>query len=263
MHPVLFSLGATHVRSYGILATAMCVACGLTLFRYRAELGMSGGRLVDMMLAIVGVGVIGGRLGAALLYPSGTGWRDALLNSGFSSFHGAWGALAGFLLFCRATGTRPMGILDYLGVAVPLGHAFGRLGCFLSGCCYGRPTGLPWGVRFPAGDRIPDHLVGVALHPTQLYEAVMDLLIAGMLHVLLRRRARRGEPADGSLFPWYVIAYGLGRFALDPLRGDDPGRLAGFLTTAQIMAAAQVLVAGLWAAYLRAARNKIVTAQNV
>ncbi len=262
MHPILFSLGDFQLRSYGAFAVVMCVVCGLYVFRYRGELGLTGGRLFDLMLAIVGVGVIGGRLGAALLYSSGGGWRDALLNSGFSSFHGAWGCLVGLLVFCRVTGTRPLALLDYFGISVPLGHAFGRFGCFLSGCCYGKPTGLPWGVRFPSGDRLPDQLVGVPIHPTQLYEAAMDLLIAGALHVWLRRRVARGMPADGTVFPWYVIAYGVGRFALDPLRGDDPGRLAGVLTTAQLMAAAQILVAVLWAAWL-GRRNKIVIAHNV
>ena len=95
---------------------------------------------------------------------------------------------------------------DLASSAVPLGHAFGRIGCFLNGCCYGRPTDAPWSVCAEGAPR----------HPVQLYEAVL----LGGLYLALEAFARR-RPAAGRGLALYLAGYGVIRFALEFLRGDD------------------------------------------
>ncbi|MBI4347390.1 MAG: prolipoprotein diacylglyceryl transferase [Elusimicrobia bacterium] len=258
MVPILCSIGGYDVRAYGVFALLCLGAAAAYFYRYRREIGISGATVLDLALGTGIGGVIGGRLGAFLLYSPEWG-RQAFLDSGFSFFQGTWGALAGFLLVGRLRGLDLGRLSDYAAVAGPLGHVFGRLGCFLGGCCHGRPTDLPWGVRFPAESRVASGLEGVPVHPTQLYEVGLDLALAALLHRALRRRVAAGRAHDGSLFLWYFIAYGVARFGLEFLR-DDPGALGGALSTAQWMAVAQVVVAGVWAARLR---NKIVTAHEV
>ena len=110
-------------------------------------------------------------------------------------------------------------LFDLAAPLVALGHGLGRIGCFLSGCCYGAPTSLPWGVHFPASAyyRGP---VGVSLHPVQLYEAIFELSLGAALWVWGR------QPRGGKVLVAYLAAYAPFRFAMEILfRGDDRGTL--------------------------------------
>jgi phosphatidylglycerol:prolipoprotein diacylglycerol transferase len=117
---------------------------------------------------------------------------------------------------------------DAFALGIPIGHAIGRVGCLFAGCCYGAPTSLPWGVRFPAGapatvaqrarDLLPaSALASLPVHPTQLYDAAFDLLLFALLW-RLRDRVR----APGSLFRVYLLGYATFRFGCEFLRGDLP-----------------------------------------
>ena len=118
--------------------------------------------------------------------------------------------------------------------AVAIGHGIGRLGCFAAGGCYGIATNLPWGVTFT--DTYSGSLVGVPLniplHPTQLYEAVTNLLLGAFLIWYFRRKQ-----FDGQIFWLYVLAYAVMRFFHEFLRADPRGTLfGGTLTTSQFIA---------------------------
>ena len=140
------------------------------------------------------------------------------LTGGFVFYGGLLGALGAVGLFCRRR-KLPFGPLGAdLVPAVPLFHAFGRVGCFLAGCCYGIPAPAGWwGVTFSQALLAPN---GVALVPVQLYEAAGCLL----LFLLLDRLARRGW-SGGQLLPVYLSLYGAFRFLLEFLRGRGPGVL--------------------------------------
>jgi phosphatidylglycerol:prolipoprotein diacylglycerol transferase len=140
------------------------------------------------------------------------------------------GMVAGWL-YVRATRLEWLRVLDHCIPFVALGHAIGRLGCFLNGCCYGKPTGAWWGVAFP-GQPLP-------VIPTQLLEA------AGLcfLYLGLRRAAR--HPAivsvPGRLLGGYLVSYAVLRFAVEFLRGDQLIVWAG-LTLQQLGSMALLLV---------------------
>ena len=120
-------------------------------------------------------------------------------------------------------------IMDLTGLCVPLALAFGRVGCFLNGCCYGKPTTMPWGVTFPTAAPL------VARHPTQLYELILDLALFGFLWWKKDDFAR-----DGTAFWLFALGYGVIRFSMEFLR-DHTTANAGFAF--QMMSLALVVVA--------------------
>jgi len=130
-------------------------------------------------------------------------------------------------------------IADYCAAAGALGHAVGRLGCFFNGCCHGRPTASSWAVTFtsPMADMDPA-LLGVALHPVQLYEAAGELLLAALIIGVVLPRVRRKLWRQGTGFFLYTGGYSLLRFCVEFLRGDDRGRLLPGLSPSQWVSAA-------------------------
>ena len=181
-------------------------------------------------------GIIGGLAGAKLLWVFehlGEEPVTALLLSrgGMSWFGGfAGGSLAG-LAVMRLRGLPIIATLAAATPALAIGHAIGRVGCFMVGDDYGRPTSVPWGVAFPEG--LPPTIVPV--HPTQLYEALLLIPIA----VSLIRSRATGKP-DRNILGRYLVLTGLLRFAIEFLRVNV--RVVGPLTIAHIASLAAVLI---------------------
>jgi phosphatidylglycerol:prolipoprotein diacylglycerol transferase len=115
---------------------------------------------------------------------------------------------------------------------IALGHAVGRFGCFFAGCCYGKPTSVPWAIRFtdPFAAANVGTPLGVDLHPTQLYEAGAELLI---LFVLLASE-KRGKPFAGRTFWLYILLYAISRYIIEVFRGDERG-MVGIFSTSQFI----------------------------
>ena len=127
---------------------------------------------------------------------------------------------------------------DMAGFAVPLGLAFGRMGCLLAGCCFGRETSLPWGLTFPAGGAASEaewkahtlrsmNLPSHSLHPTQIYESAACLAIAAFCLWVVHPRKRY----DGQVFLVFVALYAAARFVIEFFRDDDRGGLFGVSTS--------------------------------
>jgi phosphatidylglycerol---prolipoprotein diacylglyceryl transferase len=114
-------------------------------------------------------------------------------------------------------------------VALPLGHAIGRLGCLMAGCCYGRHTTMPWGL---AMDGDPSR------HPTQIYEAILNALIAFTVARVALPRTRDGRWKPGSAFLLYIALYAVARFVVEIYRGDDRGEFWHGLSPSQLVAIA-------------------------
>ena len=135
---------------------------------------------------------------------------------------------------------------DIFAPGLALGHAFGRLGCFAAGCCYGKETSLPWGVRFSDewAQRLSDTPLGVPLHPTQIYEFIVELANFFFLFWLIRHKR-----FDGQVIGTYLFVYGFARFFLEFLR-DDAGRgrfFGTWMTVTQFIAIVMVVSGGaLW-----------------
>ena len=206
MYPVLFRIGSFEITSFGVLV-AVAALVGIWLFGRelaRSELPS------DAINAAIG-GVIGGLLGAKVIWTiefSGTQPVADLLFSrgGLSWFGGLIGGVGTGLWLLRHYQVPIVSGLAAATPALALGHAIGRIGCFLVGDDYGRPTDLPWGVAFPEGLPPTD----IPVHPTQLYEA---LLLAPLAWGLIRWR--RHDLADTVVLGRYFIAAGLIRFGIE------------------------------------------------
>jgi phosphatidylglycerol:prolipoprotein diacylglycerol transferase len=181
-------------------------------------------------------GVVGGLAGAKLLWTAEhfgeEPFLDLVLSRGGMSWFGgfAGGVLAG-LLVMQWKRLPKLAVVAAATPALAIGHAIGRIGCFLVGDDYGRPTQLPWGVAFPEG--LPPTLVPV--HPTQLYEAALLVPLA----LLLLRWRRQGRP-DRMVVGAYLLLAGAIRFAVEFLRVDV--RVLGPLSVAHIASLAVMIV---------------------
>jgi phosphatidylglycerol:prolipoprotein diacylglycerol transferase len=231
MYPVLFRIGDFEITSFGMLVG---IAALVGIWMFTRELTRSGlsSDAADAAVA----GVIGGLIGAKLLWTvefSGDAPVAELLFSrgGLSWFGGLIGGVGTGLWMLRR---RRIPIVRALAAATPalaVGHAIGRIGCFMVGDDYGRPSDLPWAVAFPDG-RPP---TSVPVHPTQLYEAAALAIIA-----LVLVKWRRDSIADRVVLGRYFVLAGSTRFAIEFVRINL--RIVGPLTLAQILAAGLVLI---------------------
>ena len=151
----------------------------------------------------------------------------ALGSEGFVVYGGIVCGLGAAYLYCRKRYLPFLRWVDCFIPCVALAQGFGRIGCFLAGCCFGKPTESFLGVTFPAGSMAP---AGIPLWPVQLFSAAGDFLLAGAL--LLLEKKRRG---DGLLAGAYLLLYSIGRFLIEFLRADPRGAV-GTLSTSQFIA---------------------------
>ena len=225
MHNHILSIGPLTVHGYGLMIGIGIVAALSLAWRRADRRGIPQEKVTTVVL----LGLIAGFLGAKLLFlitelPDVL--RDPLPYLGSDGFVVYGGILAGvptLWLWCRKKGERLEIWTDLLLPGVALAQGFGRIGCFLAGCCYGRPTASPIGVIFPADSLAP---AGIPLLPTQLFSAAGDFLIA---LALLRLERRNGK--DGELLVWYLLLYGTGRFLLEFFRSDPRGTVGVFSTS--------------------------------
>jgi len=222
MFPVLFRLGGHEVTSFG---ATVALGALLGLWMLRREVLARGLPAASSDLGLWGLA--GGLVGAKLLYVAEHAGHVPLVTllfdrGGLSWFGGFTGGLTAGLAVARRARLPWLPLLAAAAPALAIGQAVGRIGCFLVGDDYGRPTSLPWGVAFPQG--LPPTLERV--HPTQLYEA---LALAG-LAALLVHWSRRGVD-DRRLLAAYLGLAGASRFAIEVLRVNT--RVALDLTVAQ------------------------------
>jgi phosphatidylglycerol:prolipoprotein diacylglycerol transferase len=231
MYPVLFRIGEFEITSFGVLV-AIAALVGIWVFgREAARSGLSS-NAADAAVA----GVLGGLLGAKLLWTAEFSGEQPLASLLFSRGGLSWfGGLIGGVgtgLWMLHRGRVPL--IPALAAATPalaIGHAIGRIGCFLVGDDYGRPSDLPWAVAFPEG--LPPTIVPV--HPTQLYEATALAVIAWLLV-----RWRRQHVPDGVVLGRYFVLAGATRFLIEFIRVNL--RIVGPFTLAQVISLSLVVV---------------------
>jgi len=233
MHPRLFELGPVTVYTYGVLL-AVAYLAGLQLATTRARSrGVDASRVMDLGIIIIVAAIVGAKL---LLFAVDYDyyWGHpaeifSLARSGGVFYGGLIAAVLVSFWYLRRHKMPLWATCDVFAPGVALGHAIGRLGCFFAGCCYGRPTTLPWGIVFsdPFAASYVGTPLGVPLHPTQLYEAGAELVILALL--LLSER--RGRPFAGRTFWIYTLLYGISRFIIEFFRGDERGSLLGLSTS--------------------------------
>ncbi len=237
MHPELIRIGSFVLPSYGV-ALAVAFLAAIWLLRRRApSFGVSPDAASDVGIWLLLSGLLGAKL--LLLVVEGprylSSWSEFVefLRSGGVFYGGLIGAVAALVVLLKR---RRIGFWTFADMAAPaasLGHAIGRIGCFLAGCCWGRECSLPWAVTFtdPVAERNVGVPLNVPLHPTQLYESAGLFALTGLL-LAVGKRLRPGQT-----FALYLGAYALLRFTIEFFRGDPRGTvLGGALSTSQLIA---------------------------
>jgi phosphatidylglycerol:prolipoprotein diacylglycerol transferase len=238
MHPILFEFGPFTIYTYGFcVALAFLLGSGLVLRDAERE-KLSRADVLDVLIALLIGGLVGGRLLFVVInlgYFLERPLHIFMLNEGGMAFHGGLiGGVAGALLACRVKKISLWRILDLVSPYAALGHAIGRIGCFLNGCCYGKCAETGLRVTFPGET--------VARIPVQLYESGSLVALFLVLKFISRKKT-----FEGQVFAAYVMLYAVLRFATEHFRDDNPVIFAGMDLPRLISIGLLVVGAGLWA----------------
>ena len=212
MKSTLFSFGPVHIYSYGaMIALGIMAAIGF-MIRLGKKENFTSNFIYDLVFTSVVSGFIGARIfyvvqnyNFYILHPLSI---FAIWEGGLIYYGGVVAALIALYFFAQWKKVKYFDMLDFIFPYLAFVHAFGRIGCFLNGCCYGRPCDLPWGIRFPN--------VEGTVHPTQLYEMLVNFVIFFFLTRLYPKRS-----FSGQVTALYFIFYGLGRFLIEFWRVSD------------------------------------------
>jgi phosphatidylglycerol:prolipoprotein diacylglycerol transferase len=250
LHPILFDFGLFEIRTYGF-TLAVSFLLGIYLAAYRARrYGMSAQHMLDLSVYIIIAAVLGSRLLYVVFHIDEYDRFVevfALWQGGATFYGGLVLSVVVSYAFTHKKGLSFLQVADVMSPSIALGIGVTRVGCLMSGCCYGKPTTLPWAVSFPsdspagfsavvAAQRLG--LEHIGLHPTQLYASAYGLLIFVLLLGFERRLLKRGA-AFGAL----LTLYGVARFSVDFFRYyEENARVVMGLSLSQAISAVLVLL---------------------
>lgn len=241
MYPEIFRIGNFPVNAYGVLLAAAFLLALFVAARLAARDGLPRERIYDLGLWLLLAAIVGSKVLMLIVEPEyrAEPWRLLSLDfirSGGVFYGGFVAAVITAVLLVRRFRLPWWKTADAFAPAIALGQAIGRQGCFAAGCCWGKPTKMPWGVRFTElGHQITGVPTDAPLHPTQLYESFAALLI---FLFLLRLHGRKAF--DGQVVLFYGVLYAATRFTVEFFRGDPRGDLFGLssltgLSTSQLI----------------------------
>jgi phosphatidylglycerol---prolipoprotein diacylglyceryl transferase len=242
VHPVGFHLGPFTVHWYGVFV-AFGFLIGLwNASRRGAKVGIQPEKIYDIGLWLIVGGILGGRIVHVITY-----WQSdyankpiweifAIHHGGLVYYGGLIGASLGGILYARVKKLPVWKLADVLAPSLALGYAIGRIGCLMNGCCYGERCDLPWAIRFPQ----THDTHGALVHPTQIYESLLNLILfVAMARFFWRRKF------DGHVFGVYLMCYAIARSIVEVFRGDYSAQhIHAGLTPAHIVSIG-IFIAGL------------------
>ena len=221
----LFSIGPLTIHGYGLMIGIGVLLCIVMGMRRAKKNGLSEDAVIDIAI----FGLIAGFLGAKILYVI-VEWKQFLSDplsvlgsEGFVVYGGIIAGVLAAIIYCKRKKLVFLEYFDLCSASIALAQGFGRIGCFLAGCCYGRETTSSLGVIFPEGGLAP---AGVKVLPTQLFSSAGDF---GIMFVLLWHYHHRKRVGDTGFL--YMLLYGIGRFGIEFLRNDNRGEVGIFSTS--------------------------------
>jgi phosphatidylglycerol:prolipoprotein diacylglycerol transferase len=245
MHPILIDFGFFQLPSYGLLlATAVVVALWTARLR-AASSGIDGTRLVDFGLWLVIWALIGAKLLLVLVelprYLKDPAAILGTIRAGGVFLGGFIAAVVAAVVLLRRYKLPALPTFDVLSPSLALGHAIGRIGCLMAGCCWGASCNLPWAITYtsPVAAENLGTPLHQSLHPFPVYSSIFNFALYGLLAAYYRRR-----PAAGRVFATYLMFYGAGRFLLEWTRGDAVrgSVFGGALSTSQLISIALIAI---------------------
>ena len=226
MKPVLFEFSFVKVYGYGLMI-AVGIIAALLLLSYRSkEKQYDEDNIWNMAILAIICGIIGGKVVYIITDIKYIIEQPSVLKNvgnGFVIYGAILGGILAVYLYSKKKGWNILSVVDLTIPSLPLAQGFGRIGCFLAGCCYGKVTSLPIGVEFYNSLFAP---ANVHLHPTQIYSSVFDFVLAFFLLWYDRKERKKGR-----VFSLYLIIYSIGRFLIEFLRDDPRGSISIFSTS--------------------------------
>ncbi len=243
MHPIAFDLGGYQVRWYGVMLALGFYAGFWTASRRALREGIAPAQIMDLGPWLMLGGIFGARtlyvttywddLMARPLFPNAP-WTEIFMvqRGGLVFYGGLLGASLGTIGFAWWKKIPLWKLTDVLAPSIALGYVFGRIGCLLNGCCYGRACHLPWAIAYPEfHETHPEHEAAIPVHPSQIYDSLLSLALYLTLAWLYRRKK-----FDGQIFALYLMCYAATRSFVELFRGDyDAAHRHGGLTPAHLV----------------------------
>jgi phosphatidylglycerol:prolipoprotein diacylglycerol transferase len=264
MFPKIMDIGPVTIHSYGLLLALAFIAGIWQASSSAKKQGLNPDSIWNMGLIIIFSALVGAKI---LLFLSDFSYYSqnpreifslSTLRSTGVYYGGLLLALAASAWYLRRSSLPAWKVADLCAPGIALGQAIGRIGCLLAGCCYGKPTSLPWGITFTsryAYDNVGVPL-NVPLHPTQLYESAGTFVL--FLYLLWRMSRKH---IDGQIILEYLTLYAALRFLIEFFRDDDRGFvLYGLLSTSQFIGILTIVGAVAALFYLR--RKPAETEEN-
>ncbi|HTA46230.1 MAG TPA: prolipoprotein diacylglyceryl transferase [Bryobacteraceae bacterium] len=253
MFPRLIQIGSFSLPTYGVMvALAFLVALWLAS-RFAKERHINSEKVVNLGVYCALMGMLGAKVLMIVMDPEYRAhpaeiFSLATLQSAGIFFGGFILAVVFAIFYMRAQGLSVLTTCDVFAPGLAIGHGIGRLGCFAAGCCWGKPTRLPWAVTFKNTNATTGVPLGIPLHPTQLYEAFAEGIICLVLVMQLRKPHR-----DGQVIGLYGVLYGCVRFGVEFLREHDSSNPLGGPFTLEQWISLVVAAVGVYL-YVRHAR---------
>ena len=244
MHPILIDLGFYALPSYGVML-AIAVLIGMFTIKRRADhAGMNGERLVDFSLWLIIWALVGAK-GLLIIvefprYLAHPGELLGVVRAGGVFLGGFITALAAATILIRRYNLPAFKTFDVLAPSVALGHAIGRFGCLLAGCCWGGHCEQSWAITYtdPKAWELLGTPLNLPVHPFPIYAAIFNFILYLGLAAMFRMK-----PRSGRVFATYLAIYGVGRYLLEFTRGDEQRGAVfdGLLSTSQLIGILMVL----------------------
>jgi phosphatidylglycerol---prolipoprotein diacylglyceryl transferase len=234
VHPEAFSIFGFSIYWYGIFAAIGFLTAFGTGSKRAAREGLPAEAIMNLAPWIIGGAIAGARIMYVINY-----WDEEFAGkplyhiitigrTGLVFYGGLIGSSLATIFYCWKNKFPLWKVGDVMGPSVALGHAFGRIGCLMTGCCFGRACSLPWAIHFPASHSTH----GIGVHPTQIYESALLFSFYGFLMWMYGRKK-----FDGQIFATYLIGYAILRAVVETFRGDYEQKqyLGGIASPGQVV----------------------------
>lgn len=254
MFPNLFSIGPVIIHTYGLFIAMGFTAALLVTIKIGKAQGIKSQQVMDMGFIMILWAIIGSRLTYVIINFSAYKndpinilkiWEGGLVFSG-----GLITVLLAMSWYIKRHHLSFWKIGDLWAPGIAIGQSIGRIGCFMAGCCYGRPTDLKWGMVFTHPQSLAP--LNIPLHPTQLYASLSGLIIFLVLMVLQAKKK-----FEGQVFIWFIILHSTARLAIERFRGDYRGLIPGTeMSTTQLLSILILIASIVMLFFLKSRKEK-------
>jgi phosphatidylglycerol:prolipoprotein diacylglycerol transferase len=242
--PHFLEFGKFALPTYGVMAAIGLVVGLIINVNLARRDGIDEDFAWNLGLISILAGVVGSKLLLVINEPSYLSHPFSLTQAGGVWYGGFIAAVSVGLLYVALNKKPLLTTLDAFVPGIAFGHGVGKLGCFAAGCCYGKPTDMPWGVTFtnPLAASLVGTPLNVRMHPTQIYEFMAEMAVFAVVMWTWKHKK-----FSGQVFGTYAVLYGIARFWLESYR-DDPERgsvFGGLMTVTQLISIVLVIIGGL------------------